>query len=190
MAETEFSNKCEILADLWLNCRDEEDWEDFIAYNDLGLPLAYSIANGIIESSAMAENFIQEAWRLMLGAVGAPDGEYYELDEILEASGTAEPVVEEEEEDDEEEDEEEDLDILTVYDIDDVNQSYVDGYKAGAEDEQKRIQDVIKMHKRWAKEKNRANEYMFWSNVGEVLTPIEIDYSEEAYRKSLEDDGF
>lgn len=89
MAETEFNVKCEILADLWLNHRDEEDWEDYIEYNDLGLPLAYCISNGIVESNGIAENFVQEAWRLMLDALEAPDGEYYELEEIFDLAGTA-----------------------------------------------------------------------------------------------------
>ena len=40
---TDFSTKTAILADLWINYRDEGEFEDFIEYNDLGLPLAYLI---------------------------------------------------------------------------------------------------------------------------------------------------
>ena len=40
---TPFSNKVAILADLWINYRDDEQFQDFIEYNDLGLPLGYLI---------------------------------------------------------------------------------------------------------------------------------------------------
>jgi hypothetical protein len=42
----------------------------------------------------------------------------------------------------------------------------------------------------WAKQKNKANEFMQWHNVSEVLKPINFEYDEEEYRKSLENDGF
>ena len=47
---TPFSSKCEILGELWLKYRaDYPDLEDFIEYNDLGLPIAYAIANDIVK---------------------------------------------------------------------------------------------------------------------------------------------
>ena len=46
------------------------------------------------------------------------------------------------------------------------------------------------MHKRWAKEKNRGNEFMFWDSAGEVLTPINFEYSEEKYWEDLRNEGF
>ena len=201
MAETSFQNKCEILADLWLNYRDEDEWKDFFDYNDLGLPLAYMISNGIVEQAPIGVNFILEAWDLMLSAVGAPDGEYDELDQILGREDSVDydkpigaPDMSEDEDDDEDEWEDPESDYVNVEDepsySDGYNDGYQIGYAAGFQEEQERIQAVVKMNKRWAKEKNRASEYMFWGNVGEVLTPIEINYSEEAYRKSLEDDGF
>jgi hypothetical protein len=211
MAGTSFQNKCEILADLWLNYRDEEEWKDFIEYNDLGLPLSYMLANGIVEESPIGANFVLEAWDLMLSSLGVPDGEYDSLDEILLRDDSVDfdkpigaPDTSEEDEEDEDEDEDwEDPEsdgtefselYLEAERSDDYSEGrkdgYVEGFNAGAKEEQERIQAVVKMNRRWAKEKNRASEYMFWGNVGEVLTPIEIDYSEEAYRKSLEDDGF
>ena len=35
-----FENKITILAELWMNYRDDEDLEDFVEYNDLCVPLA------------------------------------------------------------------------------------------------------------------------------------------------------
>jgi hypothetical protein len=64
------------------------------------------------------------------------------------------------------------------------------GFEAGASAEQKRVQEVISMHKRWAKEKNRASEFMFWDSAGEVLTPINFEYNEEKYWEDLKNEGF
>jgi hypothetical protein len=86
---TDFSNKCEILADLWLNYRDDEEFSDFVSYNDLGLPLAYAVANGIVESNTMIEGFVDEAFDLLLAGVGIEeDTGFFNLEEILDSEST------------------------------------------------------------------------------------------------------
>ena len=55
---TPYSDRCFILGELWLNYRDEEQFQDFLNYNDVGLPLAYLIAEGIVENTKQAEQFI------------------------------------------------------------------------------------------------------------------------------------
>lgn len=84
MAKTEFNNKCLILADLWLNYRDDEEFLDFCEYNDLGLPLAYLISNNIVENTPLAENFVNEAFDLLLAGLGIKDTGFELLDDILE----------------------------------------------------------------------------------------------------------
>lgn len=83
---TTFGNKCEILADLWLNYRDDEGFSDFVEYNDLGLPLAYAIANGIVEANPLAENFVDETFRLLLASLGTEDTGFDSLEDLLELS--------------------------------------------------------------------------------------------------------
>ena len=81
---TDFSYKCEILADLWLNYRDDEQFSDYVSYNDLGLPLSYAVANGIIEANSIVEGFVEEAFDLLLAGVGIEeDTGFTYLDEIL-----------------------------------------------------------------------------------------------------------
>lgn len=187
---TSFDNKCLILSDLWLNYRDDEEFEDYISYNDLGLPLAYAIANGIVEKSAIAENFVDEAWDLLLEGLGVEDIEFHSLEDILEEDESIEPHSEEPKEEEEKEEEEEE-DLYNERTVEQIEaEAYNEGYSDGFKAEQKRVQEVVIMHKRWAKENKKGNEYIFWDSVGEVLKPIEIDYSEEAYRRSLEEDGF
>jgi hypothetical protein len=83
--ETTFENKCEILADIWLNYRDDAEFTDFIEYNDLGLPLAYAISSGIVESTDRAKSFIEETFELLLAGLEIEDTGFEDLEEVLEA---------------------------------------------------------------------------------------------------------
>ncbi len=81
---TSFESKADILADIWLNYRDEEGFQDFIAYNDLGLPLAYLVSSNVVEAkSDQAKAFINETFDLILEAVGVEDTGFETLDELL-----------------------------------------------------------------------------------------------------------
>lgn len=81
---TGFSKQCEILHQLWMDYRHNEDFEDFIEYNDLGLPLAYFIHEDIVKPTPVAEMYIGETFNLFLAALEAdPDEDYESLDELL-----------------------------------------------------------------------------------------------------------
>ena len=81
---TSFENKCEILAEAWLTYRRDEEFQDFIEYNDLGLPLAYAIANQIVKRTEKSEKFIEEAFSLLLAGLGIDEDKGYEyLEELL-----------------------------------------------------------------------------------------------------------
>jgi hypothetical protein len=86
MAQTTYFSKCLILADLWLNFRNDEEFKDFVEYNDLGLPLAYAISNNIIDSTEIAEKFINETFDLLLAGLEIEDTGFELLDDILESS--------------------------------------------------------------------------------------------------------
>jgi hypothetical protein len=73
-----FSKKCFILADFWLNYKDDEDFEDFVSYNDIGLPLSFMIAENIVESSAVGEVYINEAWELLCAAMNVDSKQDYD----------------------------------------------------------------------------------------------------------------
>jgi hypothetical protein len=76
-------NKMAILADLWLNYRGDDEFKDFVDYNDLGLPIAYAIANGIVDSNQMAEQFINESFDLLLAGLGVDDEDFETLEDML-----------------------------------------------------------------------------------------------------------
>jgi len=81
---TEFNTKAEILSDLWLNYRNDESLDDFIQYNDLGLPLAYALTFDIIKLQDIGKAMIEETFDLLLAAleIEADEG-YSNIDELL-----------------------------------------------------------------------------------------------------------
>lgn len=85
MAETTFEIKCEILADLWLNYRSDEEFADFIEYNDIGLPLAYAIANSIVESNEIAQRFIEETFDLLMAGLEIEDTGFDSIEDVFDS---------------------------------------------------------------------------------------------------------
>lgn len=81
--ETQYFTKCQILADLWINYRDDEEFVDFIEYNDLGLPLSFAIANGIVSDSPLSNAMITETWDLFLAGLEITDSGFDSLEEML-----------------------------------------------------------------------------------------------------------
>jgi hypothetical protein len=81
---TSFSNRCFILGEMWLQYRDDQDFEDFVEYNDLGLPLAYALSNDIVHSTATAEDLVNETYELLIASLGIEDTGFDTLEQILE----------------------------------------------------------------------------------------------------------
>lgn len=63
---TPYSTKCQILADFWMTYRYDEDFAYFMEYADLGLPLAYAIANDVVKSTDEAKRFIEDTFAMLL----------------------------------------------------------------------------------------------------------------------------
>ena len=81
---TPLTTKSEILADVWLNFRDDEEFKDFVEYNDLGLPLAYALTANIVKPTNLLENFINETFDLLMAALEIDeDTGFNNLDEMF-----------------------------------------------------------------------------------------------------------
>lgn len=83
---TPWETKCSILADLWINHRDNVLFDDFIEYNDLGLPLAYMLSESIAASTDLAVKYINETWDLFLASLEIQDTGFATLDEVLDSA--------------------------------------------------------------------------------------------------------
>jgi hypothetical protein len=80
---TNFLNKTSILAELWMNYRDDEGLQDFVEYNDLGLPLAYFLYNELVLPTKQSEMYIEETFSLLVAALDVEDVGFESLDEML-----------------------------------------------------------------------------------------------------------
>jgi hypothetical protein len=80
---TSFINKITILSELWMNYRDDDELEDYIEYNDLGLPLAYLLMNEIVLPTEESDVYINETFELLLAALMVDDKGFESLDELL-----------------------------------------------------------------------------------------------------------
>ena len=83
MAGNIFQNKITILAELWMNYRDDEELQDFVEYNDLGLPLSYFLMNEIVLPTDQAEIYINETYDLLIASLTVEDKRWESLDEML-----------------------------------------------------------------------------------------------------------
>lgn len=83
MPTTTFESKSLILGQLWINFKTDDEWMDFMVYNDLGLPLAFAFAEGIINHTTTLEQYINETWDLFIEALGVQDTGFDSIDELI-----------------------------------------------------------------------------------------------------------
>jgi hypothetical protein len=80
----EIEDKIAILADLWLNYKDVDGLQDFLEYNDLGLPLAYTVHAGLSEITDEGIPYVEETYNLLAESLGLDlDEEFSTLAEML-----------------------------------------------------------------------------------------------------------
>lgn len=86
-AYQDFLGKCDILAELWFHYREDEEFKDFIEYNDIGLPLAYFIVSEVAKPTGLAEQYIGETYTLLTESLGVSDtAPYTSLQAMLDDS--------------------------------------------------------------------------------------------------------
>lgn len=85
-SKTSIINRAEILAGLWINQRDNEDLADYMDYNDLGLPLAYALAEGIITTNPKVEENINDSFNMLLKVLEIEDTGFISYRDLLRAA--------------------------------------------------------------------------------------------------------
>jgi hypothetical protein len=80
---TPFEVKCEIVAELWMDHRNEKAFEDFVQYNDIGLPLAFMIAEDLVTPSERARAMVEETFTILLATLEVEDTGFESLDDLL-----------------------------------------------------------------------------------------------------------
>jgi hypothetical protein len=89
MSKTTFSNKCAVLGELWSNYKytDNEIWQEYFAWADLGCPLAYYAWQGFATLSDEGESYVDEAWAIFCKMIDIdPEGKYDSLRQAFDSS--------------------------------------------------------------------------------------------------------
>jgi hypothetical protein len=85
---TDFVTQCVILGELYENYKEEKDFKAFIEYNDLGLPLAYLTAQGlVVEVSDDGRRYVLDTFEMFIKSINLTEDDIIEgmtLDEVLE----------------------------------------------------------------------------------------------------------
>ena len=85
---TPFETQCVILSELWVNYRSDPGLEDFISYNDIGLPAAFLAENNLADPSEQLQEIIKETFTLLITALGLEaDTGFDDLDQMLVDAG-------------------------------------------------------------------------------------------------------
>lgn len=69
-----------------MDYRSDTEFQDFIEYNDLGLPLAYAVSSDLVEILPIAESYIDETFELLITSLGLTDTGFESLNEILDSA--------------------------------------------------------------------------------------------------------
>lgn len=90
MPKTAFSDKCDILATFLLASKEmdiSDDWRDFIVTYDIGLPVAFAVANNIATLIDGMDFYIEDTWDAFCSLLGLdPDLEYSSLTDMFSTS--------------------------------------------------------------------------------------------------------
>ena len=84
---TDFTSKCEILGQFYSNYRNEKDFQDFMEFNDLGLPLAYFVSENLCEVSDDGVRYINETFDLFIASLEITDTGFTNLEDVFLAAG-------------------------------------------------------------------------------------------------------
>jgi hypothetical protein len=79
---TPFADKCGILGRFWIEYREDEELKTFLEYNDVGLPIAYFIAEGLVKETPLSEQYINETFDLLLAAIEVTEEEVDGIDNL------------------------------------------------------------------------------------------------------------
>jgi hypothetical protein len=80
---TDLDKQFDILANFYLNYKDDSSTREFIEFNDIGLPLAFLTAEGLCQPSELALVYIQETFDILLATLGVTDIGFESLDHLL-----------------------------------------------------------------------------------------------------------
>lgn len=85
---TDFETKAQILADVWIEYRSDEAFDELLSFADLGFPLAYAYTNNIIriEPEDEAGFLIEQTFTLLLQLLNVEDTGYKSITDLFDTA--------------------------------------------------------------------------------------------------------
>jgi hypothetical protein len=80
---TDFKSQCNILGQLFYQYKEDKGFADFIEYNDIGLPIAYFVSEGLTTPNEDGMRYVQETWEMFVESLDVEDTGFESLEEIL-----------------------------------------------------------------------------------------------------------
>jgi len=79
----DFADKTGAIGQLWIEFRNDEDFSAFMEYNDLGCPMGYMVAEGLIkELSPVGEDMINETFKMLIDLLEVTEEEIESLEDV------------------------------------------------------------------------------------------------------------
>jgi len=79
----DYADKTGLLGQLWIDYRDDENFSLFMEYNDIGLPLSYVVAEGLVpELTKLGEDYVDETIVMLFKLLEITEQEVEMLDKI------------------------------------------------------------------------------------------------------------
>ena len=72
----DYADKTGLLGQLWIEFREDEDFSSFMEYNDLGCPMAYMMAQGLVKDlTPLGEEMILETFNMFIKLINITEEE-------------------------------------------------------------------------------------------------------------------
>jgi len=79
----DYADKTGLLGQLWIDYREDENFSLFMEYNDIGLPLSYVVAEGLVpELTKLGEDYVDETLEMFFKLLEISEQEVELLDKI------------------------------------------------------------------------------------------------------------
>ena len=79
----DIADKAGLLGQLWIDYREDDNFSSFIEYNDIGLPLSYVVAEGLVPGlTPLGEDYIDETIEMLFKLLEITEDEVDQLPKI------------------------------------------------------------------------------------------------------------
>ncbi len=79
----DIADKAGLLGQLWIDYREDDNFSSFMEYNDIGLPLSYVVAEGLVPGlTPLGEDYIDETIEMFFKLLEITEDEVDQLPKI------------------------------------------------------------------------------------------------------------